>query len=125
MGKGDIRTRRGKVWRGTYGVTRPRRWKVAPRAAAVSTRKVKNLKDLPKEMVVEQPIKKIAEEETEPVMKAASSAEVETPVVETSFADDVEAADKKESAAKKAPPVKKAPAAKKAPAKKKQINPES
>lgn len=23
MGKGDIRTRRGKIWRGTYGKTRP------------------------------------------------------------------------------------------------------
>jgi 30S ribosomal protein S31 len=24
MGKGDRRTRRGKIWRGTYGRTRPR-----------------------------------------------------------------------------------------------------
>ncbi len=25
MGKGDRRTRRGKIWRGTYGKTRPHR----------------------------------------------------------------------------------------------------
>ncbi len=25
MGKGDRRTRRGKIWRGTYGKSRPRR----------------------------------------------------------------------------------------------------
>lgn len=25
MGKGDRRTRRGKIWRGTYGSTRPRK----------------------------------------------------------------------------------------------------
>ncbi|GIX21978.1 MAG: hypothetical protein KatS3mg121_0761 [Gammaproteobacteria bacterium] len=23
MGKGDLRSRRGKIWRGTYGKTRP------------------------------------------------------------------------------------------------------
>lgn len=46
MGKGDIRTRRGKVWRGTYGVTRPRRYKVTIKPKS-SARKVKNLTDLP------------------------------------------------------------------------------
>ncbi|ROR34420.1 30S ribosomal protein THX [Inmirania thermothiophila] len=25
MGKGDRRTRRGKIWRGTYGNTRPKK----------------------------------------------------------------------------------------------------
>jgi 30S ribosomal protein S31 len=25
MGKGDKRTRRGKIWRGTYGKTRPKK----------------------------------------------------------------------------------------------------
>jgi len=25
MGKGDKKTRRGKIWKGTYGVTRPRK----------------------------------------------------------------------------------------------------
>ncbi len=29
MGKGDIRTRRGKIHRGTYGKTRPRKKKEA------------------------------------------------------------------------------------------------
>ena len=28
MGKGDARTRRGKIWRGTHGKSRPRRRKV-------------------------------------------------------------------------------------------------
>jgi len=27
MGKGDRKTRRGKIWRGTYGNTRPRKKK--------------------------------------------------------------------------------------------------
>ncbi|WP_317622957.1 30S ribosomal protein THX [Thiohalobacter sp.] len=27
MGKGDARTRRGKIWRGTYGNSRPHRRK--------------------------------------------------------------------------------------------------
>ncbi|UCE04387.1 MAG: 30S ribosomal protein THX [bacterium] len=27
MGKGDIRTRRGKIWRGTTGKTRPKKKK--------------------------------------------------------------------------------------------------
>ncbi|NPA26653.1 MAG: 30S ribosomal protein THX [Chloroflexi bacterium] len=27
MGKGDRRTRRGKIWRGTYGKSRPRKKK--------------------------------------------------------------------------------------------------
>jgi 30S ribosomal protein S31 len=29
MGKGDIRTRRGKIYRGTFGRTRPRKKKQA------------------------------------------------------------------------------------------------
>ncbi len=91
MGKGDIRTRRGKIWRGTYGVTRPRRYKTVIRPK-VSARKVKTLKDLP---------------------KAAAEAVVET-VVENS-ASAVEATSA-EGAAKK--PAKKAPAAKKPAAKK-------
>ncbi|HLS70146.1 MAG TPA: 30S ribosomal protein THX [Chitinophagaceae bacterium] len=27
MGKGDIKTRRGKIWKGSYGVRRPRKRK--------------------------------------------------------------------------------------------------
>lgn len=30
MGKGDPRTRRGKIYRGTYGVTRPKKKKQKP-----------------------------------------------------------------------------------------------
>jgi ribosomal small subunit protein bTHX len=33
MGKGDIRTRRGKIRRGTYGVTRLKKKKKAKKAA--------------------------------------------------------------------------------------------
>ena len=77
MGKGDIRTKRGKIWRGTYGVTRPRKWKNAPRPAPKS-RKVKALKDIPK--VVEQPIvkKPVEEKENKPVVAEV----VAPPVVE-------------------------------------------
>jgi 30S ribosomal protein S31 len=48
MGKGDIRTRRGKVWRGTYGVTRPRRYKtvVRPTTATPKARTMKDIKQL-------------------------------------------------------------------------------
>lgn len=99
MGKGDMRTRRGKVHRGTYGVTRPRRYKtvIKPKTSA---RKVKTLKDLPKaaaEAVVEK-------------MDASSAA----PVAETTLSETGEA---KKPAAKKAAAAKK-PAAKKAAAKK-------
>ncbi len=34
MGKGDIRSRRGKIWRGTYGVTRPQKTKSVGAASA-------------------------------------------------------------------------------------------
>ena len=41
MGKGDIRTRRGKISRGTYGVTRPKKKKKTKQAAeAAKTGKV-------------------------------------------------------------------------------------
>lgn len=33
MGKGDIRTRRGKIWRGTYGKTRPSKKKKAQKSS--------------------------------------------------------------------------------------------
>ena len=124
MGKGDIRSRRGKIWRGTYGVTRPRRWKSAPRPAAVS-RKVKTLKDLPK-AVAEEQVKKIVAEAVKPVHQEVAASH--TPAV-------VEVAPVKEAAAKESigtktaakkvskPAAKKTtakkPAAKKAPAKKK------
>lgn len=58
MGKGDIRSRRGKIWRGTTGVTRPRKKSTALRPSAPA-RKVKTLKELPKavaETVVHKPI---------------------------------------------------------------------
>jgi 30S ribosomal protein S31 len=35
MGKGDLRTRRGKIYNGSYGKTRPRR---APKKAATEHR---------------------------------------------------------------------------------------
>jgi 30S ribosomal protein S31 len=34
MGKGDLRTRRGKLFRGSYGKTRPRRPKKKPAQTA-------------------------------------------------------------------------------------------
>ncbi len=36
MGKGDRRTRRGKIWRGTYGKFRPHRPKKKPAEQAAS-----------------------------------------------------------------------------------------
>ncbi|HPJ93964.1 MAG TPA: 30S ribosomal protein THX [Deltaproteobacteria bacterium] len=34
MGKGDQRSKRGKIWRGTNGKTRPKKKKVQPREKA-------------------------------------------------------------------------------------------
>lgn len=48
MGKGDIRSRRGKIWRGTYGVSRPSKRKKRVSHFVASSRKAKSLKDLPK-----------------------------------------------------------------------------
>src|SRR5687767_14124358 len=100
MGKGAIRTRRGKIWRGTYVVTRPRRYKTVERPQA-ATRKVKALKDHP---------------------KATAEAAVKKPEVVEETAEQVETVDTAEVAgekAKKAPAAKKAPGVKKAPAAKK------
>jgi ribosomal small subunit protein bTHX len=125
MGKGDIRSRRGKIWRGTTGVTRPRKKSKTPRPAAPS-RKVKTLKDLPK-AVEETAVKKQAVE-TVPVIEhvqpevAAVTAEVPQIVsepVESAAAEAVSETKAKKAPAKKAPAAKKTPAAKKAPAKKK------
>ena len=75
MGKGDIRSRRGKIWRGTTGVTRPRKKTKAIRPTAPS-RKVKTLKELPK-AVAESIVKK-------PVVETIKYNVAETiPVVET------------------------------------------
>ena len=144
MGKGDIRTRRGKIWRRTYGVTRPRRWKTTIKPV-VKTRKVKTLKDLPKVVEAEQ-LKKIVVEAVKPQhieikvhvpeVKTPVVAEVNQPVVaetapvaethavETAHAEvEVKVTAKKPAAkkapAKKAPAAKKPAAAKKVPAKKK------
>lgn len=117
MGKGDIRTRRGKIWRRTYGVTRPRRYKtvVKPHTAV---RKAKAMKDIPK-VVAEAAVKKpVAEtipviEQVQPVV-AGITAEVPQIVAEPV----AEVAAPRKVKAKKAPATKKAPA-KKAPAAKK------
>lgn len=130
MGKGDIRSRRGKIWRGTYGVSRPaKRKNSAPRPAPA--RKVKALKDLPKVM---EPIREEVPVALE-VAETAAPVDVQHPSVEQAAEalvlqqetvesaqelPEAKAPDKK--GAKKAS-VKKAaakkPAAKKAPAKKK------
>jgi 30S ribosomal protein S31 len=41
MGKGDLRTRRGKIYNGSHGKTRPGRAKKKPAEAAKSTPKSK------------------------------------------------------------------------------------
>ena len=110
MGKGDIRTRRGKVWRGTYGVTRPRRYKTVVRPHA-TTRKAKSLKDLPK--AAAEAVKKPVIEEVQPVIPGVT-AEVPQIVSETVTETSGEAGTKaKKPAAKKAPRAKKSPAKKK------------
>ena len=124
MGKGDIRTRRGKIWRRTYGVTRPRRWKSVPRPAATS-RKVKTLKDLPK-AVAEEQVKKIVVEAVKPVHQELAAThtpvavEVARPVVIEAAPVQVAAKTVVKKASKPAP-TKKIPTAKKAPVAKKQV----
>ncbi|NLF24851.1 MAG: 30S ribosomal protein THX [Deltaproteobacteria bacterium] len=41
MGKGDQRTKRGKIARGSYGKTRPRKAKLANKNKTVTSRKKK------------------------------------------------------------------------------------
>lgn len=41
MGKGDRRTRRGKIWRGTYGKCRPRKKKRKTAESSASAQKAK------------------------------------------------------------------------------------
>ena len=132
MGKGDIRTRRGKIWRGTTGVTRPRQKSKGIRPAAPS-RKVKTLKELPKavaEVIVKKPVAEALKhpvvetaipvvEKVQPVIEnivAETPAIVDVPVInEKKFVDK-----KTKSPAKKVAKqaAKKAVSAKKAPAKK-------
>ncbi|HOJ63586.1 MAG TPA: 30S ribosomal protein THX [Spirochaetota bacterium] len=39
MGKGDLRTRRGKIYRGTFGKTRPKKKNINKTKATTSTKK--------------------------------------------------------------------------------------
>lgn len=121
MGKGDIRTRRGKIWRGTTGVTRPRKHKRAGLRPVAPVRKVKALKDLPK--AVSEPIVKKQVIETVPVIETvqpvvnAVTAEVPQ-IVSEPVTEKASAKTETKPKAKKATAVKKAPAAKKSVAKK-------
>ena len=48
MGKGDQRSRRGKIWRGTFGKRRPKSSKrVAPATVALSAEEKKPVKKEP------------------------------------------------------------------------------
>ncbi len=120
MGKGDIRSRRGKIWRGTTGVTRPRKKSKTPRPAAPS-RKVKALKDIPKAIEQAETIPVI-----EHVQPEIAGVTAEVPQIVSEPANEVASAETtaeakpkaKKAATKKAPAAKK-PAAKKTSAKKK------
>jgi len=39
MGKGDVRTRRGKIYNGSYGKTRPHKLKKAPAKATTPAKR--------------------------------------------------------------------------------------
>lgn len=138
MGKGDIRTCRGKIWRGTTGVSRPRKRTRAGLRPAAPVRKVKTLKDLPKavaEPIVKKPVVEAVKpqvvETVAPVIEKVQIV-VENVVVETTSAVEVPAHTREKAIKKKEKtPAKKAgksaakktetkkPAAKKATAKKK------
>ena len=105
MGKGDIRTRRGKVWRGTTGVTRPRQ-KSKPIRTVVPSRKAKSLNDLPK--VVEETVAK------------QEVVEVVSPVTEVNHAVAENAAHESASVTVEGAKKPRKTTAKKAPAKKKE-----
>ena len=123
MGKGDIRSRRGKIWRGTTGVTRPRKKSKTPRPAAPS-RKVKALKDLPKavsEPIVKKPVVEAVQHHTAKAVPVIEHVQPEiagvTAEVPQIVSEPVESAPAEAVSEKAKPKVKKAPAAKKAPAK--------
>lgn len=135
MGKGDIRSRRGKIWRGTTGVTRPRKRKRTALRPVAPVRKVKALKDLPK-IAEDTIVKKTVVETVNPLREESLNQAAETSVIETvqpvteviaaeapqieadPVTETVVAETETKSKTKKAPALKK-PAAKKAPAVKK------
>ena len=81
MGKGDKKTRRGKIISGTYGVLRPRKKKSAF-TAPVKTSKLKEPKQVEEKAKVEkvekpQPVEEVVKEvvEKKEVVKAESPKE--------------------------------------------------
>jgi len=44
MGKGDQRSRKGKIWRGTFGKRRPKKRNLAPTAVATAGEEKKSTK---------------------------------------------------------------------------------
>lgn len=76
MGKGDIKSRRGKIWKGTYGVRRKRKKahkafipvvKVKPEVAAVEAEEIKK----PVKKATAKKAAPAAEGEAKPKRKAA------------------------------------------------------
>lgn len=89
MGKGDIRSRKGKIWRGTYGVSRLSRKKNRKPRPLVQSCKAKTLKDLPK--IVSEPVeKKVAIHASQPEVVETKPTQVVEPVTETQVTTTVE-----------------------------------
>jgi len=76
MGKGDKRSRKGKVWRGSYGKTRPR--KESTKTAFVPKAKTKKLTAPIKAMLEEIPAGEVMEG-TETEVKAAKPKKAAAP----------------------------------------------
>ena len=95
MGKGDIRTKKGKIWRGTTGVSRPRKKKKIVKRSAQPVKKVKDIKAL-KTVVAEAKINKQVVESLDAIIETTPSGDSAKPSVK-------KAAVKKPAAKKKAP----------------------
>lgn len=73
MGKGDKKTKRGKIIMGSYGVRRPKKVSLAP----IPVKKAKKIVEKVVEVTAEKPVVK-----KEPVKKVAAKKTEDKPVVE-------------------------------------------
>ncbi len=81
MGKGDKKTKRGKIIKGSYGVRRPRKKSTYP----VGEKKEAKVEEIVEESLKKAPTKKVAAKTTEekPKTTAKKSAPKKTEKVET------------------------------------------
>ncbi len=126
MGKGDRRSRKGKIWRHSYGVTRKRKKITKPAFVPKVKKEKKIIKPIEGKIIIPQtePVTVQMEEKVNAIPEVTTKNEVAASMKDEAVAAEVNAVIKKTAkpkktiAAKKAKPAeeKKAPAAKRKPA---------